>query len=66
MGCFQSKGRRHYPGYEDPVLLASQTALRRGIIGLQWKVAKKWSAVMEEAADQGSDSIGSCGRQRKL
>ncbi|CAL9077828.1 unnamed protein product [Musa hybrid cultivar] len=26
MGCFQSKGRRHFPGYEDPVLLASQTA----------------------------------------
>ncbi|XP_072963871.1 calcineurin B-like protein 1 isoform X1 [Typha angustifolia] len=26
MGCFQSKARRQYPGYEDPVLLASQTA----------------------------------------
>ncbi|WOL06116.1 casein kinase II subunit beta-4 [Canna indica] len=26
MGCFQSKGRRQIPGYEDPVLLASQTA----------------------------------------
>ncbi|URD94799.1 calcineurin B-like protein [Musa troglodytarum] len=26
MGCFQSKGRRHFPGYEDPVFLASQTA----------------------------------------
>ncbi|CAL9160675.1 unnamed protein product [Musa hybrid cultivar] len=26
MGCFQSKRRKQYPGYEDPVLLASQTA----------------------------------------
>ncbi|XP_042403185.1 calcineurin B-like protein 1 [Zingiber officinale] len=26
MGCFQSKGRRQFPGYEDPVFLASQTA----------------------------------------
>ncbi|KAG0454111.1 hypothetical protein HPP92_025415 [Vanilla planifolia] len=27
MGCFQSKAaRRHFPGYEDPVLLASQTS----------------------------------------
>ncbi|XP_042438407.1 calcineurin B-like protein 1 isoform X2 [Zingiber officinale] len=26
MGCLQSKGRRQFPGYEDPVLLASQTA----------------------------------------
>ncbi|XP_074581951.1 calcineurin B-like protein 1 [Curcuma longa] len=26
MGCFQSKSRRQFPGYEDPVLLASQTA----------------------------------------
>ncbi|XP_039123042.1 calcineurin B-like protein 1 isoform X1 [Dioscorea cayenensis subsp. rotundata] len=26
MGCFQSKARRQYPGYEDPVNLASQTA----------------------------------------
>ncbi|XP_042406653.1 calcineurin B-like protein 1 [Zingiber officinale] len=26
MGCFQSKGRRQFPGYEDPVFLASETA----------------------------------------
>ncbi|XP_022757988.1 calcineurin B-like protein 1 [Durio zibethinus] len=26
MGCFQSKGTRQYPGYEDPITLASQTA----------------------------------------
>ncbi|KAH7687505.1 Ca2+/calmodulin-dependent protein phosphatase (calcineurin subunit B) EF-Hand superfamily protein [Dioscorea alata] len=26
MGCFQSKARRQYPGYEDPVNLATQTA----------------------------------------
>ncbi|GMN30889.1 hypothetical protein TIFTF001_003019 [Ficus carica] len=26
MGCFQSTGRRPFPGYEDPVVLASQTA----------------------------------------
>lgn len=26
MGCFQSKSRRHFPGYENPVLLASETA----------------------------------------
>ncbi|KAL0913806.1 hypothetical protein M5K25_017295 [Dendrobium thyrsiflorum] len=26
MGCFHSKSRRQFPGYEDPVLLASQTS----------------------------------------
>ncbi|KAJ3675650.1 hypothetical protein LUZ60_004692 [Juncus effusus] len=26
MGCFQSTGKRQFPGYEDPVQLASQTA----------------------------------------
>ncbi|XVE65202.1 hypothetical protein DITRI_Ditri07aG0162200 [Diplodiscus trichospermus] len=26
MGCFQSKVTRQYPGHEDPVILASQTA----------------------------------------
>lgn len=26
MGCFQSKGRKPFPGYEDPVTLAAQTA----------------------------------------
>ncbi|XWS49647.1 hypothetical protein CRYUN_Cryun12cG0021200 [Craigia yunnanensis] len=26
MGCFQSKGTRQYPGHEDPITLASQTA----------------------------------------
>ncbi|KAI4369973.1 hypothetical protein MLD38_018362 [Melastoma candidum] len=26
MGCFHSKQRRQFPGYEDPVVLASQTA----------------------------------------
>ncbi|XP_068649688.1 calcineurin B-like protein 1 [Aristolochia californica] len=26
MGCFPSKSRKPFPGYEDPVLLASQTA----------------------------------------
>ncbi|XP_073120486.1 calcineurin B-like protein 9 isoform X3 [Henckelia pumila] len=26
MGCFQSTARRQFPGHEDPVLLASQTA----------------------------------------
>ncbi|XP_019421881.1 PREDICTED: calcineurin B-like protein 1 [Lupinus angustifolius] len=26
MGCFHSKGKRQYPGHEDPVVLASQTA----------------------------------------
>lgn len=26
MGCFQSKARKQFPGHEDPVILASQTA----------------------------------------
>ncbi|XVF10938.1 hypothetical protein REPUB_Repub07fG0226500 [Reevesia pubescens] len=26
MGCFHSKATRQYPGYEDPIVLASQTA----------------------------------------
>ncbi|KAK9274970.1 hypothetical protein L1049_022227 [Liquidambar formosana] len=26
MGCFQSKVRKQFPGHEDPVILASQTA----------------------------------------
>ncbi|KAM7491150.1 hypothetical protein LguiA_034071 [Lonicera macranthoides] len=26
MGCFQSKARKQFPGHEDPVVLASQTA----------------------------------------
>ncbi|GMH09280.1 hypothetical protein Nepgr_011121 [Nepenthes gracilis] len=26
MGCFHSTARKHWPGHEDPVLLASQTA----------------------------------------
>ncbi|KAL5570527.1 hypothetical protein UlMin_027102 [Ulmus minor] len=26
MGCFQSKAKKQFPGYEDPVTLASQTA----------------------------------------
>jgi serine/threonine-protein phosphatase 2B regulatory subunit len=26
MGCLQSTGRRHVPGHEDPIILASQTA----------------------------------------
>ncbi|OAY85319.1 calcineurin B-like protein 1 isoform X2 [Ananas comosus] len=26
MGCFQSTARKQFPGYEDPVLLASQTS----------------------------------------
>ncbi|KAH1080278.1 hypothetical protein J1N35_020039 [Gossypium stocksii] len=26
MGCFQSKVTRHYPGHEDPIILASQSA----------------------------------------
>ncbi|KAK1356476.1 Calcineurin B-like protein 1 [Heracleum sosnowskyi] len=26
MGCFQSKSKKDYPGHEDPVVLASQTA----------------------------------------
>lgn len=28
MGCFQSKSRKQFPGHEDPVLLASQTACK--------------------------------------
>lgn len=28
MGCFQSTVRRQFPGYEDPTVLAAQTACK--------------------------------------
>lgn len=34
MGCIQSKGRRQFPGHEDPVILASQTACKLFTVSL--------------------------------
>ncbi|KAL2489723.1 Calcineurin B-like protein 1 [Forsythia ovata] len=44
MGCFSSKARRKFPGHEDPVLLASQTAFSVSEVEALFELYKSISA----------------------
>ncbi|GMI77603.1 hypothetical protein HRI_001429600 [Hibiscus trionum] len=56
MGCFQSKVTRQYPGHEDPIVLASQTAFSVSEVEALFELFKSISSsVIDEAATAGMD-----------